>query len=56
VLLIFLPNDYFFLQTDFLSVKSTFKFLKRNFKLALRACLRNRAFKSKRAFGQKLYF
>jgi hypothetical protein len=30
MLLIFLPNEYFFLQTDFLNIKSTFKYLKHN--------------------------
>jgi hypothetical protein len=35
-LLIFLPNDYFFLQMGFLSIKSTFKPPKRNPKQALR--------------------
>ena len=36
MLLIFLLNEYFFLQTGFLSVKSTFKPLKHNPKQALR--------------------
>ena len=37
--LIFLLNEYFFLQANFLSVKNNFRPLKRNLKQALRACV-----------------